>query len=43
MHSEIATRLENMKLLKYLTQTDGEGIQMCIRDRFTATPKIDLI
>lgn len=34
MHSEIATRLENMKLLKYLTQTDGEGIQ---RDLAIAT------
>lgn len=26
MHSEVATNLENMKLLKYLTQTDGDGI-----------------
>lgn len=34
MHSEIATHLENMKLLKYLTQTDGEGIQ---RDLSLAT------
>lgn len=34
MHSEIATHLENMKLLKYLTQTDGEGIQ---RDLALAT------
>lgn len=34
MHSEIATHLENMKLLKYLTQTDGDGIQ---RDLSLAT------
>ncbi len=34
MHSELATRLENLKLLKYLTQTDGDGIQ---RDLSLAT------
>lgn len=27
MHSEIATNLENLKLLKYMTQTDGNGIE----------------
>lgn len=27
MHSEIATHLENIKLLKYMTQTDGDGIE----------------
>ena len=27
MHSEVATNLENMKLLKYMTQTDGDGIE----------------
>lgn len=27
MHSEVATNLENMKLLKYMTQTDGNGIE----------------
>lgn len=27
MHSEVATHLENMKLLKFMTQTDGDGIQ----------------
>ena len=27
MHSEVATHLENLKLLKYMTQTDGDGIQ----------------
>ncbi len=27
MHSEIATHLENLKLLKYMTQTDGNGIE----------------
>lgn len=26
MHSEVATNLENMKLLKYMTYTDAEGI-----------------
>ena len=26
MHSEVATNLENLRLLKYLTQTDGDGI-----------------
>lgn len=27
MHSEVATNLENLKLLKYLTQTDADGIE----------------
>lgn len=27
MHSEIATNLENMKLLKYMTYTDADGIE----------------
>lgn len=27
MHSEVATNLENQKLLKYLTQTDADGIE----------------
>ena len=27
MHSEVATSLENMKLLKYMTQTDADGIE----------------
>lgn len=27
MHSEVATNLENLKLLKYLTYTDSEGIE----------------
>ena len=27
MHSEVATNLENIKLLKYMTQTDADGIQ----------------
>ena len=27
MHSEVATNLENMKLLKFMTQTDAEGIE----------------
>lgn len=27
MHSEVATNLENMKLLKYMTYTDGDGIE----------------
>ena len=27
MHSEVATNLENLKLLKYMTQTDGDGIE----------------
>lgn len=27
MHSEVATNLENIKLLKYMTQTDKDGIQ----------------
>ncbi len=27
MHSEVATNLENMKLLKYMTQTDANGIE----------------
>ena len=27
MHSEVATNLENMKLLKFMTQTDGDGIE----------------
>ncbi len=27
MHSEVATNLENMKLLKYMTQTDSHGIE----------------
>ena len=27
MHSEVATNLENMKLLKYLTYTDADGIE----------------
>jgi len=27
MHSEVATNLENMKLLKFMTQTDSEGIE----------------
>ena len=27
MHSEVATHLENIKLLKYMTQTDGDGIE----------------
>lgn len=27
MHSEVATNLENMKLLKYMTQTDADGIE----------------
>lgn len=27
MHSEVATHLENLKLLKFMTQTDGDGIQ----------------
>ena len=27
MHSEVATNLENIKLLKYMTQTDGDGIE----------------
>lgn len=27
MHSEVATHLENLKLLKYMTQTDANGIE----------------
>ena len=27
MHSEVATNLENLKLIKYMTQTDGDGIE----------------
>ncbi len=27
MHSEVATNLENLKLLKFMTQTDSDGIQ----------------
>ncbi len=27
MHSEVATHLENLKLLKFMTQTDGDGIE----------------
>lgn len=27
MHSEVATHLENMKLLKFMTQTDADGIE----------------
>lgn len=27
MHSEVATNLENLKLLKYMTQTDSDGIE----------------
>ena len=27
MHSEVATNLENVKLLKYMTQTDADGIE----------------
>ena len=27
MHSEVATRLENLKLLKYMTYTDADGIE----------------
>lgn len=27
MHSEVATNLENLQLLKYLTYTDADGIQ----------------
>lgn len=27
MHSEVATNLENMKLVKFMTQTDAEGIE----------------
>lgn len=27
MHSAVATHLENIKLLKYMTQTDGDGIE----------------
>lgn len=27
MHSEVATNLENMKLLKYMTYTDADGIE----------------
>lgn len=27
MHSEVATNLENIKLLKYMTQTDADGIE----------------
>lgn len=27
MHSEVATHLENIKLLKYMTQTDADGIE----------------
>lgn len=27
MHSEVATNLENMKLLKFMTQTDADGIE----------------
>lgn len=27
VHSEVATNLENLKLLKYLTQTDADGIE----------------
>lgn len=27
MHSEVATNLENMKLLRYMTQTDADGIE----------------
>lgn len=27
MHSEVATNLENMKLLRYMTYTDGNGIE----------------
>ncbi len=34
MHSETASRLENLSLLKYLTQTDSDGIQ---RDLSLAT------
>lgn len=34
MHSEVATNLENLKLLKYLTYTDADGVQ---RDLSLAT------
>lgn len=34
MHSEVATNLENMKLLKYMTYTDADGIE---RDLAMAT------
>lgn len=34
MHSEVATNLENMRLLKYLTYTDADGVQ---RDLSLAT------
>lgn len=34
MHSEVATNLENMKLLKYMTYTDADGIE---RDLTLAT------
>ena len=34
MHSEVATNLENIKLLKYMTQTDADGIE---RDLALAT------
>lgn len=34
MHSEVATNLENLRLLKYLTQTDPDGVQ---RDLALAT------
>ena len=27
MHSEVATNLENIKLLKYMTQTDADGVE----------------
>lgn len=27
MHSQVATNLENLKLLKYMTQTDGNGVE----------------
>ena len=27
MHSDVATNLENMKLLEFMKQTDGDGIQ----------------
>jgi len=34
MHSEVATNLENLRLLKYLTYTDADGVQ---RDLTLAT------
>ena len=34
MHSEVATNLENLKLLKYMTQTDANGVE---RDLTLAT------